>query len=237
MTILTITRAVTDEVAVNRPATVVGNTSPEVQKLLRLANKVGKSLMKGVVWSDLRKEQTFTALATETQTGILPSDFDRFVPETFWDRDNEILVSGPISASEWQNLKAIGYSGPQKKFILRGGVVLTIPVFGGGETLAFEYVSNLWCETSGGTGLTAWAADTDVGVLDEELLTRAMIYAYLDGEGQPSDKAWQDFEDYANTLLQNDQPSSGIMVSADIFGGGRHYTGVPATNINPLLLV
>jgi len=234
VSLLTICQAVADEVFINRPLTVIGNTQPETQKLLRIAQKVGKGLMKGVVWSALRKEKTFTALATETQTAILPSDFDRIIPETFWDRSGVKLLTGPITSAEWQSLKANSYSG-DKKFIIRGGSLLTIPVFAGGESLAFEYVSNLWCtDSTGVTGKSAWALDADIPVLDEELHIRSMIFVYLDGEGQPSEAAAKDFEDYANTLLENDQPSAGVMVSADIFGGSRHFGGVPGINVDTI---
>lgn len=227
MTLLSICIAAADEIGIDRPSSVIGNPSPTAQKLLRYANKVGKRLMKGYAWEVLRKEVTFTSVGSETQTGILPSDFDRFVAETFWNRSTETLVSGPVSPVQWQGLKALGYSG-DPKFALRGGNVLILPQLSAGATLAFEYVSNLWCQSSGGTGQTAWAADTDVGVLDEELLTLALKFTYLTDEGLPNAQAAEEFTDYLNTLLDNDQPNAGILVAADIFGGQRHFTGAPA---------
>jgi hypothetical protein len=226
MTLLSICQAVADEISIIRPSTVVGNGNPEVQRLLRYAQKSGQRLMKSHAWQALRKEQTFTGIAGETQTGILPSDFDRFVPESFWNRSGKVLFTGPVSAQEWQSLKASSYTG-RNKFALRGSSVLVIPALAGGESLAFEYVSNKWCQSSGGTARTAWAADTDTGIIDEELLTYAMIFDYLDGEDQPSGAALAQFQRHMNTLLDNDQPASGVMTSADIFGGGRHYGGAP----------
>jgi len=229
MTLLSVVQAVADEVKDTRPTGVVSSSDPTVQLFYRLANRVGKALMKKVAWQALRTEKTFTALSTETQTGILPSDFDRFVPETFWDRTNKFLVTGPISAVQWQSLKALSYSGSERKFILRGGSILTIPAFTGGEALAFEYVSNLWAESSGGTGQTAFSADTDVSRIDEELIVRGMKYCYLTDEGLPNGAAAQDFNDYFDDVLSNDQPTSNVMVAADIFSGTstRHFGGAP----------
>jgi len=237
MTLLTIARAAADEIGIQRPSSVYSNTAPEVQKLLRYANKVGRRFMKSVVWQVLRKEQTFTAIAGETQTGILPSNFDRFIPETFWDRSGTKLISGPISSVEWQGLKATSYSGPTKKFIYRGGDVLILPAQAGGESLAFEYVSKNWCQSSGGTAQSEWLADTDTGILDEELLTLGLIFAYLTGEGLPNQAAGAELNEYANTILGNDQPSAGIMVSGDIFGGGRHFSGTPPVDLAGTLTV
>ena len=40
-----------------------------------------------------------------------------------------------------------------------------------GAALVFEYVSNAWCESSLGVAQSEWLADTDLGILDEDLLT------------------------------------------------------------------
>jgi len=229
MTLLTIAKAVADEVGVDRPSSVIANPQPHVQKILRALNKSGTSLMKKVAWQILQKEKTATSLATEAQTGILPADFDRFIPETFWDRTSYQLISEAQTPVEWQMLKANSYAG-NPKYRLRGGIVYILPTMTGGHSLAFEYVSENWCATSGGTGQSAWAADTDVGVLDEELLTLAGTLVYLTTELLPAGAAEMQFNDYFQTVLHNDQPDSGIMVAADIFGSGRHFTGTPSTS-------
>lgn len=229
MTLYTICRDAALEVGVTPPGTIVNNSADDARKLLRYAGKAGLRCMKEVPWQVLRKEQTFTGVAGSEQTSILPSNFDRFVPETFWNRTSAVLISGPVAPQQWQGLKAGGYSG-DPRFIYRGGSVFILPVLSGGESLAFEYVSNKWCQSSGGTAQTAWAADTDTGILDEELLTLATVFEYLSGEGLPNQKAGSDYMTYKATLLKNDQPTSNIMVAGDIFGGGRHYDGVPTAD-------
>jgi hypothetical protein len=235
MTLLTICTDAADEIGIDRPSSVIGNPQPAIQKLLRYANKVGNRLMKAVDWQILRKEKTFTSIVGETQTGILPADFDRFVAEAFWDRSASKLISGPVSSVEWQSMKATAYN-QDPKFAYRGGSVLILPVYGAGSTLAFEYVSKNWCQSSGGTGQSAWAADTDLPVLDAEMMTLGLKVVYLTDEGLPNAIAMKDFDDYFATLLGNDQPSAGILSAADIFGGGRHFGGTPSVNGGPLTL-
>lgn len=229
MTLLTICTAVADEVGVDRPGSIIGNSGPTAQKMLRYVNKSGWTLMKGVAWQVLRKERTFTSIGGSTQTSILPADFDRFIPETFWNRSDYELVSGPVGAVQWQGLKAFGYGGDDK-FTYRGDDILILPEPGAGKALAFEYISTYWCKSSGGTGQTAMAADTDVGVIDEELLVKATKFTYLSDEGLPNDVAYKEMTDYMDDLTRNDQASPGILVAADIFGGGRHFTGTPVTS-------
>lgn len=233
MSLLTIIKDAAAEIGIPAPATVIGNTQVIPTKLLRYANKTGVALMKEPRsgWQMLRKESSFTAIAGETQTGFLPSDFDRFVPETMWNRDDVFHITGPIGAVEWQGLKANNYNDPARKFIKRGNAILMVPIFKGGESIAFEYVSNEWCQSSGGTGQTAWAADTDVGVLDEELMTRGVIYQYLESEGLPSAIAAESFNSYCDLLLENDQEDADILVAADIFSmNSRHFNGAPAVS-------
>lgn len=228
MTLLAIVQNAADETQGPRPGSVAGNADPAAQNYLRLLNSVGTRLMKRIAWQVLRKEQTFTAVAGSEQTSILPSDFDRFVTETFWDRTNKVLLSGPESAVRWQSMKAGGYSDIRRRWVYRGDSVFVVPDFDGGESLAFEYVSKNWCQSSGGTGQTAFAADTDTAILDEELLTLGLIYRYSLSEGmETAGAAAQVFNDHLNMLVKNDQPRSRVLVAADIFGGGRHFTGEP----------
>jgi hypothetical protein len=231
MSLLTICQNASDEVGIDRPVTVASNTNGEVQKLYRMAKKVGLKLMKTFPWQVLRSEQTFTSLATETQTAILPSDFDRFVPETFWNRTDKILISGPVHAVEWQSMKAIAYGDANiPKFAHRGDTVLVIPTLSAGKSLAFEYVSKNWCQSSGSVAQATWAADDDTGIIDEELITLGLVWEYLHAEGLPAGKAGMAYKEYFDALCDNDQPDGNILVAGDIFGGGRHHTGTPAVS-------
>jgi|TARA_R110000796_G_scaffold57046_2_gene131859 hypothetical protein len=229
MTLLTIATAVADEVGISRPASVVGSAAADAQKLLRYVNKSGWALMKSTAWQVLRKERTFTSIGGATQTSILPADFDRFIPETFWNRTDYELISGPVSPVEWQGMKAFSYGGDDK-FTYRGDDILILPEPGAGKALAFEYISTHWCKNSAGAGGIAMAADTDVGIIDEELLVKATKFTFLSDEGLPNDVAYKEMTDYADDLVRNDQASPGILVAADIFGGGRHFAGVPAVS-------
>lgn len=232
MTLLTICQDAADELQVTRPGSVVANTDDDARRLLRYANRVGKDLMRRHHWSTIRKEHTFTAVSGETQTGILPDDFDRIIPECFWDRSNKNLISGPVSATQWQGLKTYGYTDTQTpKFAQRGTAILILPELSGGETLAFEYVSNEWSENSGGIGGAQWTADDDTAKLDEELITLGVIFEWLASEVLPSAaKAGSDYERAVKKLIKNDQPTAGILAAGDMWGRGRHFDGQPAVS-------
>ena len=235
MSFLTILQDVADEIGIAQPATGISNANPEVLKLIRYVDKVGTVLMKSFSWQLLTKEKTFTSVATEQQTStIIAADFDRFIPETFWNRDDNKLIAGPITSKEWQGLKAADYdNNTNRKFRLREDNILIVPVPVAGNTLAYEYVSNKWVDTAaGGAPKTSFTIDTDVPIIDEELLTLGVVYEFLNGSGLPAGAAAKAYLDYFKMLAKNDQPTSTVMVAGDIFWGSnsRHYHGTPSAS-------
>ena len=231
MSLLTIMQDAADEIGISQPTVGISSTDSNNLKMVRYANKVGKNLMRNYAWQALTNEKTFTAVGTETQTGILPANFDRFIAESFWNRTGVSLITGPISVSEWQGLKASLYSNTaNQKFRHRGDAILVIPTLTAGDSLAFEYVSSYWVDIAAtGTPKATFTIDTDISLIDEELITRGVIYEFLEGEGLPSMSAAKAYLDYFKLIAKNDNPTSGVASHGDIFGGSqsRHYDGTP----------
>ena len=230
MTLLTIANAVADETKGPRPETIASNTDPAAQNILRLINKVGSRLQKSFAWNILTKESTVTAGGSETliAAASLPGDFDRIIPETFWDRGTNNLISGPVSAVEWQGLKVQTYDSQNKKYRYRGGDIITSPAVASGSTCAFEYVSTQWVRKADGNAKSSMTIDTDYTVLSEELMIYGTVFEWLDAEGQPSSNAARQYLDEFNLLVSADETSANILTSGDIFSqNSRHFTGEP----------
>ena len=171
MSLLTIIQTACSKSQIPIPTSVVGNQDPQVVELLKHAQLEGQELAQAVPWEELTKEQTFTTTAAAIQTGAIPSDFDRFVPDTMFNRDLRRRVHGPISQQDWQMRQAFPAAlTVQYWFRLRGGNLLMTPTPAAGQTIAYEYISTQWCESSGGTPQTAWAADDDVALISEPLI-------------------------------------------------------------------
>lgn len=122
----------------------------------------------------------------------LPSDFQRPIDNTFWDRSRFWSMRGPQSPQQWQLYKSsvIGRASIQRRFrflsiytpqgIGIGGAGAGTGLFGGnlasfqkyisidpvpfdnGSQLVFEYVSNGWCMSPSGVPQSAWESDEDV---------------------------------------------------------------------------
>lgn len=182
MSLLTIVQNAAIKIGVSKPDTVINNTGLEVMELFSHAKEEGKELMRRYDWQVLRKEKTETTVATEEQTA-LPSDFDRFVNETFWNRTRRHPLYGPLTPQEWQYNKSWVSSPVTDSFTVRGGKILINPVPTAGETLAYEYISKNYCQTSGGTAQAEWAADTDTGILDESIMELGIIVRFKLSKG------------------------------------------------------
>jgi hypothetical protein len=85
------------------------------------------------------------------------------------------------------------------------------------ETIAFEYVSNQWCESSGGTDQSSWAADTDNLLLDEDLYISGLKWRFLRAIGEP----------YLDEKFEYDN-----MYISKIGNDGGRQTGVLSLNQN-----
>lgn len=200
MTLLSICQQAARAVPLAAPSIIVGNTNETASLLLACAQDEGNALSRRYNWLSLVKEHTFSTVAS-TEDYSLPSDFSRLENQTLWDRNNYESIRGPLSSQQWQEYKSSVLATTNtvwKRFRIRdvsGTVKFSIhPTPDAAETMVFEYVSDNWCETSGGSGQSAWAADTDVGVLDEYLLGLGIKWRLLNRLGMIFDEEREEYE-------------------------------------------
>lgn len=198
MTLLTTVQKAARRVGVPRPNVVATATDPTVALLFELAQQEGEELARYGDWRALRKEKTFTTVAAETQTDTpIPTDFAGFIDETLWNRSARRPLWGPIDPAEWQAYKAQTTFPVRDGFTLRGTSWLMQPTPTAGQTIAYEYRSANWCQSSGGTAQSAWAADTDTGLISERLMRLGLIWRFKQARGLE----WQtDHENYLSEV-------------------------------------
>lgn len=227
MSLLTIIQSAAVKIGFEQPQTVIGNTEQFVVELLAYVNEEGRELVKRGNWQILTKEKTHTTLAQESQTGMYPTDYDHMIDETLWNRSRRRRLYGPVSSQEWQALKATASSPFDDTVVLRGGAFLLNPAPAAGETIAFEYVSKNFCQSSGGTGQTAFAADTDTGVLPEELLELGTIVRFKAQKGLDFTVDLAKYETQVNMALNTDKPK----VTVDLSESRNYYGRSPGVVI------
>lgn len=195
MSLLTIIQRVAQRVNIASPSTAIGNTNREIIQLLAIANEEGDELFSRGRWQALISESTFASVATESQgamTSLAGTDFSWLCADTMLNRTRNLPIM-PVDDVDWQHMKSSTVTGPHEKFRIRGGNLIVIPTMTAGHTVAFEWVSKNWCQSSAGAGQSAWVADTDTGKLDERLMTKGVLWRWKKFKGL--DYA-QDFEEY-----------------------------------------
>lgn len=186
MTIKTMVQDAADELNLPRPSVVMTSTDPQVRQLVRLAQNEGRSLAKRHAWTILIDEHTFVTVAAGSQTtSSIPTDLGWILPGTMFNRTENRQVFGPIDSRDWQRTQASLITQADPSFRILQGAVYISPTPSAGDTVAFEYVSNKWCQSSGGTAAAAWAADTDTGKLDEKVMTLGIVWRFRDAKGLP----------------------------------------------------
>jgi hypothetical protein len=207
------TAAIEGVLNTDAPTTIIGNSSPDAILLKSAANQIGRDLVRSYKWQALKATYTFNT-SNGTQGYDLPSDFKRFANLTFWDRSNDWELIGPMSASEWQALNSgIVVSGIQSYFHIAGGQLLLYPTPTDARTIAYDYYSKYFCESSGGTGQDGWLADTDIALLDDELFILGVRYRYLARNGLPFSEEKADFMQALADAQYDDTPKPIIDVS------------------------
>ena len=182
MSLLSIAQTVAPKFGIPAPNAAASSTDQNIQQIVAFINEEGQELGARADWQILRREASFTTVATESQgllTTIAGADFNFMVNETFWNRSQRRPVFGPKTAAEWQQLKAQFMQGPWIQYTIRGGAILFLPVPAAGQSCYFEWISKYWCtDASGVTGKTAMTNDTDVAVLDERIIALGAIWRF-----------------------------------------------------------
>lgn len=204
--ILTIAQDACDELSLATPSTLIDNDVDDTaRKMLRMITRTCRQLAARYDWQSLRREHTFTTVATADQAASvpIPTDFLRFVPDSMFNRDKTWRVVGPLSGAEWQAHQATLTTRVFPSYSMRGGTILMAPTPAAGETVAYEYITKyIGTDTTGVTDRTSFTVDTDLVTLDDELVMLGVIWRYRKAEGQDYAEEFREYELRINDLIK-----------------------------------
>jgi len=214
MSLLTIVQSVSGRLSLPIPSAVAGSSDKQVIQLLALANEEGRSLAGRHPWQALVEEQTFTTVAAPAQGAALPADFDRFIPNSVFNRSTRRPMTGPITPRQWQWIQAQpAYASAYLAFRERTGQFLVAPTPPAGETIAYEYVSKNWAASSGGAAQAAFLADGDVALLDEELIGLGLRWRFLRAKGLDYSEEMASYEREVEQAIARDGGSTMLTIA------------------------
>ncbi len=229
MSLITIAQDAVDEIGFDRPSTIIGNTTPEARRLLRLCNKEGESLAQtNPPWNILHKEGSITMIAAD-QDYALPSDFRNMIPDTAWDRDAVRQVMTPITPSEWQYFKAWDtVNGLNYRARIRNDQLefeQAITAGDAGSVIYFEYISKFWSMSTGDTTADQikFVADSDIIVFDEELFTQGVVWRLLESLGLDWQYSYKMYNINKRQKLARTASARAVNLSGN---GSTRYLGV-----------
>jgi hypothetical protein len=203
MTLLSIVRDAASRLGLTPPSTVVSSPDENAKILLGLAQEEGKALADRHTWQALQTEYTFST-ANGTASYALPSGFDGIIKDTVFNRTSRRRMEGDLSPSQWQETQASLVTMVNPAFRIRNSLFYISPTPTAIETIAYEYVTKNWCQSSGGTGQTEWAADTDTGILDEELTKLGIIWRFRSKKGFDYAEDMNNYEIRVNKAIFKD---------------------------------
>lgn len=157
----------------------------------------------------------------------MPSDYDRTVNKTMYNKTNRWSVIGPKSAQEWQWIKASYITtGPRMRYRIMGNEFVVWPAaYGANVVLGFEYQSNAWVIGADGTDKTSATLDTDAFLFPDKLLVLGTKLKYFEIKGFDTTTL---YADYNRELLKFKAQDAG----ADTLSMAPRYPNILLTQNN-----
>jgi len=162
-----------------------------------------------------------------------PSDYDRQIDRTHWDKSKRWEMLGPETPqqAEWLRSSYIS-TGPRVRYFLQGGYFQIWPALGSDELLVYDYLSKNWIYATGGTATSkqAFTADTDTTIFPDALMRALIKLKYLEAKGLDTTAAYRIYTQQLDlakshdsgspTLAMAPTPSTILVTSAQIPDSG-----------------
>jgi hypothetical protein len=159
-----------------------------------------------------------------------PSDYDRPIDSTQWDKSKHWEMLGPLTQQQAQWLKS-GYisTGPRLRFYPEGGFFQIWPPIGTNDQIGFSYVSKNWILAAADVvtpSKLAYSVDTDTCIYPDVLMVLGLKSKYFTAKG------WNDV--YGNQFMQqksiamaNDSGSATLSMAPRLSQILINWTNIP----------
>lgn len=167
------------------PAVIIGNNDDVAKQILQAVKNSIIELSRGYQWQELQKEYTFASVISQANYS-LPSDFDRLVNDTFWNKDQHRALIGATTAEIWRILKdsaTLGV-GVEEFYRIRNNEIVIHQTPTVAENYVFEYITKNIVKSSANTPQTGFLADTDIPVIDEYIVKLDTTWRWLKNNGR-----------------------------------------------------
>ena len=241
-----ISRYITAQDIINRAAIECGlepstdvfaDPNPSFVQLRNLITTCGQDLTESYPWEILRREHNIvTTVPPDTGVYDLPVDFGYMIPQTGWERAENVPLGGPLSPQQWSYL----FGRDLVSFTIYASFRIMENKFNvfpqpppDGLDIFFEYISRNWAESASGSGTFCDTIDSNDNVVlfKPVMIVQYLKYKFLDAKGFASGPALGAFEKAFEQATGGNK--SAPMINAGFRRSGIHYLdywNIPNTN-------
>lgn len=241
-----ITRYISAQDIINRAAVECGiepstdvfsETNPSFVQLRNLITSCGQELVEAYPWEILRREHTIvTAVPPDTGVYDLPADFGYMIPQTGWERSENVPLGGPLSPQQWSYLLGrdlVSFTIYASFRIMENKFNIFPQPPPDGLDIHFEYINRGWVDSgsSPGTFCDTVTENADIVLFKPIMMVQYLRYKFLDAKGFNSAPALAAFEKAFEAATEGNK--SAPMLNAGFRNGGIHYLdywNMPNTN-------
>lgn len=168
------------------PNAIITNGDDVSQQILQAVKISIVELSRNYQWQELQKEYNFSSVELQENYN-LPSDFDRMINDTFWNKTQCLNLIGPATPEKWRMLKNTIVAGAtiQNYFRIRNNQILIHSVPTTIENYVFEYISKNIVKSAANVEQATFLADTDSPIIDEYIVRLDAGWRWLKMNGRP----------------------------------------------------
>lgn len=196
MTLLSICAGLAKNVGLSVPTSIVGNPDRNSVEALEFANETGEELARRVDWGALASSTTFTGTGANT-TFTMPAGFSRLSAGVAIKSPS---IVRPVTRAEFNSLTPS--VGTPRYFLLQGTTLSLWPYLANAATVTALYQSKLWV-----AGASAFTADSQSPVFDEDLFLKGLIVRWRRQKGMPYQDEEAEYEASLADFARNDERS------------------------------
>lgn len=195
MTLIQLVQQACREMALAVPNAVATSSDQQVQQMYGLMNALGQELTEMEHdWQHLIEFHTFTTDATGTSA--LPTDMQRPINGTWWDRtQNWKLHEARLPQGwRWLNESSLANTAPVASVRIAANALQYYPTTNTGNSFGFDYIRNTWAiDADTSAEKSAFSKDGDTCVFRDRLMVNGLKLKFFEAKGFDTAIATRDF--------------------------------------------
>jgi hypothetical protein len=200
-----------------------------------LITTCGQDLVESYPWEILRREEAIvTSVPPDTGVYDLPDDFGYMIPQTGWERAENVPLGGPLSPQQWSYLLGrdlVSFTIYASFRIMENKFQIFPQPPPDGLDIHYEYISRNWVQPAAGGFSDTVTANDDVILFKPVMIIQYLRFKFLEAKGFNSQPALGAFvKAYENATGGN---KSAPILNAGARAAGIHYLdfrNIPNTN-------